>query len=85
MITANLKIKNNQKCKQIELYGSLTTKDLKKEYSPRWVGGTEMRSGSREDSVWQWQGGKAARQLCNQNRRSHIHMWQIKPRGSPGE
>ena len=35
-------IKNNQNCQKIELYGSLTTKVLKKKYSSRLVGGAEM-------------------------------------------
>ena len=36
-ITTNLKTKNNQNCHKIELYGSLTTKELKK-YSSRQEG-----------------------------------------------
>ena len=40
----NLKAKNNQKCQKIELYGSLTTKELKKKHSPRLVGGAETGS-----------------------------------------
>ena len=36
-----LKTKNNQNCQKIELYGSLTTKKLKK-HSFRLVGGVEM-------------------------------------------
>ena len=39
--TTNLKTKSNQNCQKIELYGSLTTKELKKEHSPRPVGGVE--------------------------------------------
>ena len=46
--TTNLKTKNNQNCQKIELYGSLTTKELKK-HSSRLVGGTEMGSLGRED------------------------------------
>ena len=51
----NLKTKNNQNWQKIELYGSLTTKELKK-HSPRLVGGAELGDGqpSREDG---WQGG----------------------------
>ena len=33
--TTNLKTKNNQNCQEIELYGSPTTKELKKKHSPR--------------------------------------------------
>ena len=52
--TTNLKTKNKQNCHKIELYESLTTKELKKKYSSRLAGGTEMGSWGREDS---WQGG----------------------------
>ena len=38
------KNKNNQNCLQIKLYGSLTTKELKKKHSSRLVGGMEMGS-----------------------------------------
>ena len=37
-----MKTKNNQKCQQIELYGSPTTKELKKKHSLRLVGGVEL-------------------------------------------
>ena len=40
--TTNLKTKSNQNCQKIELYGSLTTKELKKKHSSRLVGGAEM-------------------------------------------
>ena len=40
--TVNLKTKNNQNCQKIELYGSLTIKELKKKHSSRLVGGAEM-------------------------------------------
>ena len=43
----NLKTKNNQNWQKIELYRSLTSKQLKKKHSPRPVGGVEM--GSREE------------------------------------
>ena len=43
--TTNLKTKNNQNCQKIKLYGSLTTKELKKKYSSRLVGGVETGSG----------------------------------------
>ena len=42
--TTNLKTKNNQNWQKIELYGSLTTKELKKKHSSRPVGGEEMGS-----------------------------------------
>ena len=47
--TTNLKTKNNQNCQKTKLYGSQTTKELKKKYSPRMVGGAEMDSRDRED------------------------------------
>ena len=45
--TTNLKTKNHQNCKKIKLYGSLTTKELKKKHSSRPVGGAE--TGSRAE------------------------------------
>ena len=48
--TTNLKTKNNQNCHKIKLYGSLTTKELKKKHSSRLVGRAEMGSWGREDS-----------------------------------
>ena len=45
----NLKTKTNQNCQKIELYESLTTKELKKKHSSRLVGGVEMGSWDRED------------------------------------
>ena len=39
--TTNIKTKNNQNCQKIELYGSPTTKELKKKHSFRLVGGVE--------------------------------------------
>ena len=43
-ITNNLKTKNNQNCQKIELYGSLTTKELKKK-GQRWAAGTQRTHG----------------------------------------
>ena len=37
----NYKTNITQICHKIELYGSLTTEDLKKPHSSRWVGGEE--------------------------------------------
>ena len=42
--TTNLKTKNNQKCQKIEVYGSLTTTELKKKHSSRLVVGMETSS-----------------------------------------
>ena len=42
--TTTLKRKNNQNCQKIELYASLTTRELKKKHSFRPVGGAEMGS-----------------------------------------
>ena len=36
--TTNLKTKNNQNCQKIKLYGSLTTKELKKKHPDRQEG-----------------------------------------------
>ena len=48
--TTNLKTKNNHNCQKIELYGSPTTKELKKKHSFRPVEGAEMGSLSGEDT-----------------------------------
>ena len=48
------KNKNNQNCQRIELYGNLTTTELKKKHSSVPVRGTEM--GSQAEQT----GGKAA-------------------------
>ena len=52
--TTDLKTKNNKKCQKIELYGSLTNKELKKKHSFTLVGGVGMGSQVREDV---WKGG----------------------------
>ena len=61
--TKNLNTKNNQNCQKIKLYGNLTTKELKKKYSSRLVGGVETVIWGRDDL---WQGGSW------QTRWSHI-------------
>ena len=45
------KTKNNQNFQKIELYGSPTTKELKKKHSFRLVGGAEMGSWGRRGQV----------------------------------
>ena len=52
-ITVNLKTNNTQNCQKMGLYGSPTTRDLKKPYSSRWVGGAEMGIGAERT----WCGG----------------------------
>ena len=42
--------KNPQNFQKIELYGSLTNKELKKKYSSRPAGGTEMGSWGGKDT-----------------------------------
>ena len=51
--TTHLKTKNNQNCQKIKLYGSPTTKELKKKHSSRQVGGVGTGGQGGEDS---WQG-----------------------------
>ena len=51
--TTNIKTKNTWNCQKIELYGSLTTKLLKKKHSFKLLGGAGMGSqgwGRREDT-----------------------------------
>ena len=45
--TTNSETKNNHKCQKIELYGSPTTKEIKKKHSSRPVRGAE--TGSRKE------------------------------------
>ena len=47
--TTNLKTKNNQNCQKVKLYGSLTTKELKKKHSLRLIGEVETGSQGGED------------------------------------
>ena len=42
--TTNLNTKPDQNCQKIKLYGSPTTKELKKKHSPRLAGGAETGS-----------------------------------------
>ena len=44
------KNKNNQNCHKIELYGCLTTEELKKKHSSRWVTGVDTSSWGQEDT-----------------------------------
>ena len=49
----NLKTKNNKNCQKIKLYGSPTTKELKKKHSPRLVGEVETgEEDSEQGSCW---------------------------------
>ena len=45
--------KNDENCQKIKLYGSLTTKELKKKHSSRPVGWVETDRQAKEDT---WQG-----------------------------
>ena len=62
---------NTQNNQKIELYGSLTTKDLKKPHSSRQAGGARDRQEARRRSVVQrWQQG--------QKGQSNIYVWWVK-------
>ena len=50
--TTNLKTKNNQNCQKIKLYGSLTTKDLKRNIHP------DRSEGQRQAARLERTGGK---------------------------
>ena len=52
----DLKTNNTQNHQKIELYGSLTTKDLKKPHSSRRVGGAEMWRGAERCRHEVWRG-----------------------------
>ena len=72
--TTSIQAKNNQNCDKIELYGSLTTKELKKKHSFRLIGGVVMGSWHKEDmgqgSSWRtwraswWLAGRALPHSC---------------------
>ena len=65
----DLKTSNTQNCQKMELYGSLTTEDLKKPHSPRQVGEAE-RKGMKRCADTEW---------CRCGERwFHIHVWWIK-------
>ena len=61
-ITTKSQTNNSQNCQKIELYGSPTTKDLKKPYSSRWAGGAEMQrqGGEARRLGVAWRGGSNA-------------------------
>ena len=62
----NYKTESTQKCQKIELYGSPTTKELKKSHSSRWVGEAETRGESD---------GEVQRGVKMWNQQSHIYVW----------
>ena len=70
--TTNLKTKNNQNYQNIKLYGSLTSKELKKKFASRLVGGEEMGRQGRENL---WQGSGPERGCSWWTRQSHICVW----------
>ena len=70
--TTNLNTKNNQNCQKIKLYGSLTTKELKKKHSFRLVGGAGWGPGGQGAGWW--------------TRQSHTFtLCPCKPRGTTEE
>ena len=71
----NLKTNTTQNCQKIELYGSLTTKDLKKPHSSRRVGGQIRGVGWRGKETWC---GAERQQWWNGHEWSHIHLYWIK-------
>ena len=70
----NLKTKNNQNCQKVELYGSPTTKEIKKMHASRPVGGARRAAGSerthgkvltqRGGGLWNRAGQAAAIRPC---------------------
>ena len=80
----NLKTKNTQNCQKIKLYGSLTTKELKK-HSTTLVGGLEMGSWVREDTqqgVGGWWTGWVTWKLADGGFHIHVHLNQEEQLGS---
>ena len=72
--TTNLKTKNNQNCQKIELYGSPTTKELKKKYSFRLVGGVGNGQPGQRERGKVGAGGLGGRGGRWQTEWSHICM-----------
>ena len=77
-----------QECQKIELYGSLTTKDLKKPHSSTQIGGVETwrcTERHREVEICEeaWRCRVAWRGAEMWNKQSHIHVWWIKIRRNP--
>ena len=62
--TANLKTKCNQNCQKIELYGSPTTKELKRKHLSRLVGGVETGSWVERTQGKAVAGGLVVKHLC---------------------
>ena len=70
-MTTNLKTKNNQNCQKIKLYGSPTTKELKKKHS--FTGGKDRDGNPGEEDMQQ--GGRPGGQGSGWwTGRSHIHV-----------
>ena len=90
--TTNLKTNNNENCQKIKLYGSLTTKELKKKHSSRPVGGAEMGSWAEKTCSKAAAGrlGWARQQFTDWARwqlaeQAVPHLRADKPRGTTGE
>ena len=71
------KKKTYQNCQKIEVYGSPTTKDLKKPHSSRWVRGAESQTCAEKhgDMVWQEEVVMVAVKQA-----AHDHIWWIRIR-----
>ena len=80
--TTNLKTKSNQNCQKIELYGSLTTKELKKKHSSRLVGGVETQLEWKGLPASQWLVDWVRQQLAD---RMVPHFHADKLGGTTGE
>ena len=73
------KTNNTQNYQKIERYGSLTTKDLKKPHSSRWVGGAELQ---------RWRGKLAERtvphlRVVDKNQEGYLGSEQSQPQPKP--
>ena len=79
-----LKKKTKNNCQKIELYGSPTTKELKKKHSTRLAGGAEMGSQGREDmrQDGSWQAWMMRQWLADQ---AVSHLLVDKLGGTTGE
>ena len=64
-------------------YGNPITKDLKKKYSSRLVGGVEMRSQGGEAMMWWWCGRGSPTLSCGRQKPGGTHGEQAIP--APGQ
>ena len=85
----DLKTNNTQNYQKIELYGSPTTKDLKKPHSFRWVGGVEMQRWVERHRDMVWHRDSASEwavphsHVIDKNQEGYLESGQSQPQARP--